>query len=106
MSIAADEVVQVYVRDLEASTRVANYELRSFGRVTLEPGESKIISRRLTAGDLSLITDEGQRVLEPGEFCIHVGGSQPDARSVALMGQAPLTATATVSGRDPLDLPY
>ena len=41
-----------------------------------------------------LLTDPtGKQALHPGPITVSVGGSQPDARSVALMGRAPLTTT-------------
>jgi beta-glucosidase len=102
---AGDEVVQVYVADLEASCRVPRHELRGFARVTLAPGESRRVSFTLTPRDLSLIDEDGRRVLEPGRFRITIGGSQPDARSVALAGQAPLAVELEVTG-PPLHMPY
>ena len=102
---AGDEVVELYVRDLEASTRVPHHELRGFLRTKLAPGESRRVSFTLSARDLSLIDDAGERVLEPGRFRATLGGSQPDARSVELTGQAPLAIEFEITG-EPLKLPY
>jgi beta-glucosidase len=102
---AADEVVQLYVSDLEASVRVPRHELRGFQRVTLGPGESRRVAFTLADRDLSLIDDQGRRVLEPGRFRVTVGGSQPDARSVALAGQAPLALELELAG-DRKYIPY
>jgi beta-glucosidase len=102
---AGDEVVQLYVTDREASCRVPHRELRGIARVNLAPGQSQRVTFELTARDLSLIDDRGRRVLEPGRFTIHVGGSQPDARSVALTGAAPLAGELELGG-DRLELPY
>lgn len=63
------------------------------------------MSFRLSAKALSLIDEAGQRVLEPGLFRIFVGGSQPDARSVELLGREPLAVDLTVTGARFL-LPY
>jgi beta-glucosidase len=53
-----------------------------------------------------LLPDErGRRVLEPGRFRITLGGSQPDARSVALLGRAPLAVELDVTGKR-RELPY
>jgi len=97
-AVDGDEVVQLYVRDLEATVRVPNFELRGFQRVHLKAGESTDVSFALSPHDLSLIDDGGKRVLEPGRFEISVGGSQPDARSVALTSRAPLKAELEVTG--------
>jgi beta-glucosidase len=97
-SRAGDEVVELYVKDLEASTTVPHHELRGFERITLAPGESRQLSFALTPRDLSLIDDAGRRILEPGTHRIFVGGSQPDARSVALTGQKPLAIDVELVG--------
>ncbi len=102
---AGDEVVQLYVADLEASCVVPHHSLRGFERVHLVPGQASTVSFRLSARDLSLIDLQGQRVLEPGCFRLSVGGSQPDARSRQLMDQEPLALTIEVVGV-PVTLPY
>ena len=101
----SDEVVELYVKDLEASTAIPHHELRGFERITLAPAEIRRVAFTLTPKDLALIDDRGQRVLEPGTFRITIGGSQPDARSVALTGQAPLGVDVEVTGRR-VELPY
>ncbi len=87
---AGDEVVQLYVKDLEASCAVPHHDLRGFQRIHLAPGESRKLTFDLTARDLSVVDDSGRRVLEPGRFRVTIGGSQPDARSAALTGQTPI----------------
>ncbi len=103
--VTADEVVQLYVKDLEASTVVPHHSLRGFERVSLAPGEVRRVRFVLGPRELSLIDERGRRLLEPGRFRISVGGSQPDARSVELAGQAPLTIELEVVG-DEAVLPY
>jgi beta-glucosidase len=102
---AGDEVVQLYLRDLEASCRVPHHELRGFLRITLAPGESRRVAFTLGPRDLSLIDEQGRRLVEPGRFRITIGGSQPDPRSVALTGQAPIAVEFDLTGA-PTYLPY
>jgi len=87
---AGDEVVQLYLKDVDASCRVPNHSLRGWERVHLAPGESRTVAFKLEARDLALIDDRGRRVLEPGRFRAYVGGSQPDERSRELTGESPL----------------
>jgi beta-glucosidase len=101
----SDEVVELYVKDLEASCAVPVHDLRGFERITLAPGESRRVTFEVTPRALSLIDERGRRVLEPGRFRLWLGGSQPDARSVALTGQTPVSAELDVTGK-PLELPY
>ena len=85
-SVAGAEVVQVYVRDPEASVLRPTRELKAFAKVTLEPGESREVSFALGARDLSYWHPGLHRwVVEGGEFVIEVGASSRDIRgSVSL----------------------
>lgn len=103
--IAGDEVVQVYLEDLESSVRRPIRELVGFRRLSLMPNEKKTLSFTISAKQMALIDEQGRRVLEPGRFRIHVGGSQPDERSLVLTGRKPLCAEFEVVG-GPLELEY
>ena len=48
-TVAGSEVVQVYVRDPEASVLRPTRELKAFGKVSLAPGESRTLSFELTS---------------------------------------------------------
>ncbi|MDR0395197.1 MAG: glycoside hydrolase family 3 C-terminal domain-containing protein [Tannerella sp.] len=75
--IAGDEVVQLYVTDMYASVKTRVMELKDFDRIHLFPGESKVVGFTLTPYRLSLLDDRMDRVVEPGEFKIMVGGKSP-----------------------------
>ena len=96
--MAGDEVVQLYVKDLEASVTIPKWELRGFKRVHLKPGETVEVEFELNRRHLSLIDNDGRRLVEPGVFRIYVGGQQPDKRSQELTGQDVLKAELTVTG--------
>ena len=81
------EAVQLYVKDIEASTRVPNWQLRGIENVCLEAGETKKVSISISTRDFALITENGECVVEPGTFLIAVGGQQPDERSSNLTGK-------------------
>ncbi|MCK5804092.1 MAG: glycoside hydrolase family 3 C-terminal domain-containing protein, partial [Lentisphaeria bacterium] len=80
-----DEVVQLYLRDPEASSETPRHELRGFERVKLTAGESRVVHFTLTPRHMSLIDDAGRRVLEPGQLQVFVGGRQPGPRSETLV---------------------
>jgi beta-glucosidase len=104
-TLEADEVVQVYLSDLASSVRVPRWQLAGFSRLRLGPGRSETVTFTLTPRQMSLIDEQGSRVLEPGRFRVFVGGCQPDSRSVALTGVRPLAAEFTVEGAA-MRLPY
>ncbi|HXO73740.1 MAG TPA: glycoside hydrolase family 3 C-terminal domain-containing protein, partial [Puia sp.] len=72
-----DEVVQLYVTDMYASVKTRVMELKDFQRINLSAGESKEVDFTLTPYQLSLLNDNMDRVVEPGEFRIMVGGQSP-----------------------------
>jgi beta-glucosidase len=76
-----DEVVQLYVQDVEASLRVPQLQLQGFTRLRLAPGEKQTIRFTLTPEQLSFADEAGTWILEPGDFKVWVGGQQPDLHS-------------------------
>lgn len=69
------EVVQLYIRDKVASITRPVKELKGFELVELAVGESKEIQFELTEQELGFFNNEGEWVIESGEFDIFVGGS-------------------------------
>jgi beta-glucosidase len=82
--IASDEVVQIYVSDIEASVDVPNFQLVQTKRISLESGKTKTLEFELTPKAFEIVTNNGDRVIESGEFKIYVGGSSPMKRSFEL----------------------
>ncbi len=70
-----DEVVQLYVRDLVASVTRPVKALAGFARVSLQAGESRVVSLCIGPEALSLVGIDLRRRVEPGEFEILVGTS-------------------------------
>jgi len=79
-----DEVVQLYLQDVHASVPVPQLQLQGFGRFRLAPGERKTVQFTLTPEQMSLVNNNGQWMLEPGEFKVWVGGQQPNIKSELL----------------------
>jgi beta-glucosidase len=75
---AGDEVVQLYVRDLEASVSRPVKELRGFKRLALRPGERRRVSFELAMEQLVFTGVDGDLVLEPGRVRVMVGSSSED----------------------------
>jgi beta-glucosidase len=74
-SVAAEEVVQLYVRDLVGSVTRPVRELKGFRRVRLEPGQATKVDFVLTSDDLAFHGRSNSRIVEPGDFHVWVGGS-------------------------------
>jgi beta-glucosidase len=75
--VAGDEVVELYLTDEKASTPRPIRQLEGFTRVTIKPGESKVVEIKLEPRQFSIINNKSTRVIEPGYFTIAIGGKQP-----------------------------
>lgn len=85
-----DEIAQLYINDEFSSVTTYTKVLRGFDRVTLEPGESKKLTFKLTQQDLGLWNQNNQFVVEPGNFQVLVGASSKD---IKLKGEFEIVAT-------------
>jgi len=75
---AGDEVVQLYVRDEEASVTRPVKELRGFKRIGLAAGESRRISFGVAVEQLAFSGVDGRLRIEPGRVTVMVGTSSED----------------------------
>ncbi|MDX1403575.1 MAG: glycoside hydrolase family 3 N-terminal domain-containing protein [Woeseiaceae bacterium] len=73
--VAADEVVQLYVRDLVANVTRPVRELKGFRRVRIEPGQTITVDFVLHTGDLAFFGRDNRLIVEPGAFHVWIGGS-------------------------------
>ena len=83
-SRAGDEVVQLYIRDRVSSVTRPVLQLRGFQRVTLQPGESRTLTFTLTPRSLQFWNADMRRVVEPGEFEVHVGPNSVNLQTAVL----------------------
>ena len=72
-SVAGKESVLLFSSDLVASLVPDNRRLRAFEKVSLEPGESKVVELKVPADDLAFVGYDGRWRLEEGAFRIAVG---------------------------------
>lgn len=81
---AGDEVVQLYIRDLVSSVTRPVKELKGFERITLQPGEKRTVTFRITPDSLAFWNLDKKYVVEPGEFAVLVGPNSVDLQAVRL----------------------
>lgn len=77
---AANEVVQLYLRDLIASVTQPIIRLIHFKPISLAPGETKELHFTVNENDLSMLGKKLNRVIEPGDFRLMIGRSCKDIR--------------------------
>ena len=80
--IDGEEVVQLYVKDVESTTWMPIKQLREFRRISLKKGEEKTVEFKLSPiKDMRYYDALKQNyAVEPGEFEIQIGSSSRDIR--------------------------
>jgi len=73
---AGDEVAELYL-EFPPKPGAPLRALRGFQRIHLAPGETRHVTFKLKARDLSMVNEEGEHVVAPGQYNIFVGGAQP-----------------------------
>lgn len=81
------QTLQVYVRACREDA--PNWQLKALKKVSVPSGASEEVTLTLTDADFGLYNKEGVKVRNAGDYEVYVGISQPDARSIALIGQTP-----------------
>jgi len=71
-----DEVVQLYLGFPKSPTNPV-HALRALSRIHLAGGETRHVSFKLEARDLSSVDDNGDRFVAAGSYRVTVGGGQP-----------------------------
>jgi len=89
-----DEVVQLYLTDVQAAVPVPIRSLAGITRVSLKAGQKQTVAFTLNPDQMTVIDDRGRRVIEPGEFLISLGGKQPGFK-----GSADAVTTSVVTDR-------
>ncbi|HEV8569723.1 MAG TPA: glycoside hydrolase family 3 N-terminal domain-containing protein [Actinoplanes sp.] len=77
----ATETVQAYISDLVTSVTWAIKELKGYRQVTVPAGASVTVEIELPAAACTLVTADGRRIVEPGDFELLVGPNSRDLRS-------------------------
>ena len=92
-SVAGDEIVQLYVRDMASSVITYDSQLRGFERISLQPGEKKTVTFVLLPEDLQILDAGYKWTVEPGDFEVLVGASSQDIKTQGrVYGGSPVTA--------------
>jgi beta-glucosidase len=78
---AGQEVIQVYVHDVQSNLRRPEKELKAFRKISLDAGETKTVSIHLDK-EAFWYYDPAKNgwIVEPGEFEIMIGASSRDLR--------------------------
>ena len=83
-SMDGDEIVQLYIHDIYATSTRPVKELKRFKKVHIPSGESATVDFTLTKEDLSYYNHDLEWVCEPGDFEIKVGPNSRDTQVTTL----------------------
>ena len=92
-----DEIIQLYFRDLYASTTRPVKELAGFKRITLEAGEEKRVFFVMKASQTAFLDRTMRWKIEKGEFEIQIGSSSEE---IQLCDMFCITEDAWIEGRE------
>jgi beta-glucosidase len=76
------ETVQAYISDLVTSATWADKELKAWRQVWVTPGQVVDVEVTIPAASCTMVTSDGRRIVEPGEFELLVG---PSSRAADLL---------------------
>lgn len=79
--LKGDEVVQLYISQTTSSVTTYVKNLRGFKRITLDPGEKKTVSFKLTPDEFEIFNRDNKWVVEPGAYKVMVGSSSEDIKA-------------------------
>ena len=91
-----EEVVQCYIKKIDAPYAPLNHNLAGFKRVRLAKGEKKAITMNIMRHEFEDVNDNGERVMDTNKFKLFVGICQPDERSSKLTENKPLSVEMNI----------
>lgn len=80
----SDELVQLYIQRENEKIVTPIFSLKGFKRIHLKVGESTNVNFTITPDMLSMIGENGEKLIQKGLVKIYVGGSLPTLRSLEL----------------------
>ena len=88
--IELEEVIQAYIKIKGTEYEVFNHRLCAFKRVKLTKGETQTVEMEVKHDSMKVVDNEGNKIFEGDMAVLYVGTSQPDIRSIELIGEDPV----------------
>ena len=86
-SCPTQDVVQIYVKDMESADATPNPCLCAFKRVMLQAGERLSVEVCVPGEAFRVVNEAGERVWGSGKYRLYAGTGQPDRRTEELTGK-------------------
>ena len=84
--VDTDEVIQLYIKDIDSKWATSNPQLCGFRRVCLQKGERIAVTFEVPKNAFTVVKEDGERCIEGPRFTLYAGVSQPDELSMTLAG--------------------
>ena len=81
--VMGKELVQMYIQDVKASVSRPLKELKGFEKVSLAPGESRVVSFEISTDALKFWNQQMEYGAESGEFKVFIGGDSTTKNSAS-----------------------
>ncbi len=91
-----DDVIQVYIKNLDSEYAVRNTSLCGFKRIHLETGERGTVEIKIDPRAFTVVDEKGERLVDGKHYKFYVATFQPDERSRELMGIEPVELDYTI----------
>jgi beta-glucosidase len=78
--VQGEEVVQLYIDDIESTVSTPPMLLKGFRRISLDADETKTVSFKLNYDTFKLVNLNYEWAVEPGDFRILIGAASDDIR--------------------------
>ena len=96
-SFETDDVVQVYIKNMDSQYAVRNTSLCGFQRIHVEAGKEAGVEIDLDKRAFTVVNEKGERIVDGKHYKIYVATFQPDERSRELMGIEPMELDYTMN---------
>ena len=83
---ATEDVLEIYIKDIESPDEVRNCRLCGFKRLSLQAGERRTVTVPLDKNTFTVVGEDGVRHPGSGHYTIRAGFSGPDGLSERLTG--------------------
>ncbi len=94
--VDTDEVVQVYIKDIDSEFATTHPKLCGFKRVHVAAGSETEVTITLDKKAFTSVNEDGERKIYGKNFKIYAGCQQPDARSEELTGHKCMSFDVTL----------
>lgn len=97
-TVDTDDVVQIYIKNMDSPHAVKNPSLCAFKRIRIKAGGSRETILPIDEKAFTVVNEKGERFIDGRHYLLFAGTSQPDERSRKLTGLAAIEIEFDAAG--------